>query len=185
MRRRAHAGLRPSIVRPSTDHFRLLDRPLPADDERHDQARLDPLAEHLPAETKMPEHPVPESEHVAPLEPGRLVHAQVNSPAGSGGIQPYHGGRIRQDGRMCRSAARKVRERSKEKKESGHFQMDSGRRSLQTYDFISGITNRTGRRAGTRRGSATATGTSAGMADDLVASRRIGHEPVHAGVVGR
>ena len=51
---------------------------------------------------------------------------------------------------MCRSAARKVRERSKEKKESGHFQMDSGRRSLQTYDFISGITNRTGRQAGTR-----------------------------------
>ena len=85
---------------------------------------------------------------------------------------------------MCRSAARKVRERSKEKKESGHFQMDSGRRSLQTYDFISGITNRTGRRETGRR-SATATGTSAGMAADLVASRRIRHEPVHAGVVGQ
>ena len=36
---------------------------------------------------------------------------------------------------MCRSPARTARERSKEKKESGHFQMDSGRRSLQTYDI--------------------------------------------------
>ena len=130
--RRTSAAQRSSVELTTSGR---LDRPLPADDERHDQARLDPLAEHLRAETQVPEHPVPESEHAAPPEPGRLVHAQVNSPAGSSGIQPYHGGSIRQDGRMCRSPARTARERSKEKKESGHFQMDSGRRSLQTYDI--------------------------------------------------
>lgn len=86
---------------------------------------------------------------------------------------------------MCRSAARKVRERSKEKKNRVIFKwirVDDPCKHTILYPELQ--IERAGRRE-RGRGSATATGTSAGMADDLVASRRIGHEPVHAGVVGQ